>query len=67
MARTPLSRETVGQESCSCPALGQRSGRTLVFIHVLSVLLLAYETVETTAEEKYLIYTLGKALLESDL
>lgn len=34
-----------------------------VLIHVFSVLLLAHETGEIAAEEKYLIYTLEKTLL----
>lgn len=40
--------------------------QNFILIHVFSVLLLAYETVESTAEEKYLIYTLEKALLQTN-
>lgn len=39
--------------------------QNLILIHVFSVLLLAYETVESIAEEKHLIYTLEKALLQT--
>jgi len=39
----------------------------LCLIRVFSVLLLDHETVETTAEEKYLISTLEMALLQTGL
>lgn len=39
--------------------------QNLILIHVFSGLLLAHETVESTAEEKYLIYILEKALLQT--
>lgn len=36
-------------------------------MHVFSVLLSAHGTVQTTAEEKYLIYDLEKSLLQTGL
>lgn len=69
--RTPLPQQTVGWQNCSCPAFiafGQWSGKSLfILIHVFSVLLLAHETEETAAEEKYLIYTMEKTLLWTGL
>jgi len=67
--RTLPPHQPVGRENCSCPAfllLDKRQAK-LCLIRVFSVLLLDHETVETTAEEKYLISTLEMALLQTGL
>lgn len=62
--RCPMRQQDERTALVQLYGLGQRTGKHLFnLMHVFSVLQSAHKTVQTTAEEKYLIYDLEKPLL----